>query len=287
LPAGLSLSGDTISGLPNVCGQTVITLTATNVAGSDTETLLLTIAPASGMVPPAPTIDSPPAVPQPVIAGQAVTLTAAANDPGVGLLTYTWNFDDGSTATGSTVSHVFAAPGMYTATVIISNGVTSTTATVPVIINAILTSNPIPFTITKQSFAFDFSKAKNDSLRLTGVLPISTAFAPAGKSLTVIIGDYTSKLTLNPKGHAKNNADSVKLLGSMKNGVFTGFALGFSYTVKKQNLFSSLQACGFSNADVSSQPISVPVLVYLDGIGYLANANVKYTATSGKSGVAK
>jgi len=205
----------------------------------------------------------------------------------VGLLTYTWNFDDGSTATGSIVSHVFATPGMYTATVTISNGVTTTTATVPVIINPIMTSNPISFTITKQSFAFDFARAQTDSLRLTGVLPISAGFAPAGKSLTVIIGDYTSQLTLNPKGQAKNSADSVKLLGSMKNGAFTGFALGFSYAVKKQNLFSSLQTCGFSNANVSSQPVSVPVLVYLDGTGYLADANVKYTAKSGKGGVAK
>jgi LruC domain-containing protein len=44
LPAGLTFSGNVISGIPIVVGTFDITLTATNVAGTDTKTLVLTIA---------------------------------------------------------------------------------------------------------------------------------------------------------------------------------------------------------------------------------------------------
>lgn len=45
LPAGLTLSGSTISGTPTQSGQFMVTLTATNGLGSDPETLVITIAP--------------------------------------------------------------------------------------------------------------------------------------------------------------------------------------------------------------------------------------------------
>jgi ELWxxDGT repeat protein len=43
LPPGLALSGATISGTPAVAGTTQVALTATNAAGADTKTLVITI----------------------------------------------------------------------------------------------------------------------------------------------------------------------------------------------------------------------------------------------------
>jgi PKD repeat protein len=43
LPPGLALNGNTISGVPTASGQTDVTLTATNSAGSDTRTLVITV----------------------------------------------------------------------------------------------------------------------------------------------------------------------------------------------------------------------------------------------------
>jgi PKD repeat protein len=43
LPAGLSLTGDTISGTPSVSGPFTVTITATNSAGTDTQTLQLVV----------------------------------------------------------------------------------------------------------------------------------------------------------------------------------------------------------------------------------------------------
>ncbi|ADZ71986.1 PKD domain-containing protein [Polymorphum gilvum] len=60
--------------------------------------------------PPVPRID----VPATVAAGETVTFEAAASDAGPWRITgYDWVFNDGSTATGRTVTRVFEAPGDY------------------------------------------------------------------------------------------------------------------------------------------------------------------------------
>jgi PKD repeat protein len=68
----------------------------------------------------------------PTVLGQATTLTATASGTG---LTYTWNFGDGASATGATVSHTYAAEGAYVATVTVINGATTVgTATTGVLV---------------------------------------------------------------------------------------------------------------------------------------------------------
>lgn len=61
--------------------------------------------------------------------GNKATFTAIATDPGLNDLTYTWNFGDGTSPVfGSTVNHIFADNGDYTAslTVTDTNGGTTT-----------------------------------------------------------------------------------------------------------------------------------------------------------------
>jgi hypothetical protein len=273
------LVGNTISGTPTVCGEAAISITATNTAGSDTENLILTIAPASG-TPPAPTVTSPP---QPIVAGQSVTLTAAASDPGVDLLNYTWNFGDSTpNGTGSTATHTYAAPGVYGATVTISNGVNSTTESFEVAIGA------TPFTVSKASVKFVFNKSEADIMSFSGTLPVPVGFIPNLMSLNVYIGGYTSNLTLNAKGKGSNKTDSIMLSGKQsKSGGYTAPPVKFTFSVKKQSLLADLEDLGFSNANVSGQSISVPIIMVLDGTGYQASYNVTYTAKEGKGGSAK
>ncbi|MFO0702905.1 MAG: PKD domain-containing protein [Candidatus Andersenbacteria bacterium] len=57
-----------------------------------------------------PTVSiSAPASGASVVGGSAVTFTAAGNDPESGELTYTWDFGDGVSTTGASVSHTYAA----------------------------------------------------------------------------------------------------------------------------------------------------------------------------------
>lgn len=65
--------------------------------------------------------------------GEALPFEGAATDAGVGdALTYTWDFGDGSTATGQTPAHTYADNGSYTVTLTVADadgGSTSATAT--------------------------------------------------------------------------------------------------------------------------------------------------------------
>lgn len=63
---------------------------------------------------------------QPLVGATSVSFTAGgrdANGDALGdALSYSWNFGDGSTATGATVSHVFAVAGTHTVVVAMSDG---------------------------------------------------------------------------------------------------------------------------------------------------------------------
>ncbi len=136
LPAGLSFdpAAALISGTPTVFGTTLATLTATNVSGTDTETLTITIAP-----------NQPPVVPDlssddnPAIINQTVSYTITATDADTDMLNYTFNFGDGSAdMTGTfeqgtfvTLTHVYS---QYTdgvpVTLTVTDGFTPVTKTV-------------------------------------------------------------------------------------------------------------------------------------------------------------
>lgn len=68
----------------------------------------------------------------PVYEGQAVNFSASADGDN---LYYFWTFGDGASALGSHVDHVYASPGLYTATVNVANpgGSESTTTTMEVL----------------------------------------------------------------------------------------------------------------------------------------------------------
>ncbi len=70
--------------------------------------------------------------------GAAANFSASATDPGDDELSYTWDFGDGETATGTDVTHTFTQNGVYTvtATVTDDNGA-STNSTLEVTVNNI------------------------------------------------------------------------------------------------------------------------------------------------------
>lgn len=69
----------------------------------------------------APSITMPVAQPSATV-GRPATLSATVSDPDDGdTLSIGWNFDDGTTGAGATVSHTFATTGVHTATVIVAD----------------------------------------------------------------------------------------------------------------------------------------------------------------------
>lgn len=64
--------------------------------------------------------------------GQPVLFTASATDADGDHLTYTWDFGDGSTATGATVEHAYDTAGSYQAVVTVYDGTDAATGSVTV-----------------------------------------------------------------------------------------------------------------------------------------------------------
>jgi len=67
-----------------------------------------------------------------LVSGSAANFEARAFDADSSNLTYEWNFGDGTTGTGEKPSHEYSTPGVYMATVTVSDGIESGSDTVPV-----------------------------------------------------------------------------------------------------------------------------------------------------------
>src|SRR5207249_587722 len=53
--------------------------------------------------------------------GVGFVLDGSASTDNLGMATYAWNFGDGSTASGTSVSHSYATPGAYSATLTVTD----------------------------------------------------------------------------------------------------------------------------------------------------------------------
>lgn len=205
---------------------------------------------------------------KPTNIGQTVTFMASASDPDGDTLAYTWNFGDGSTGTGSSVTHVYTTPGIYTVTVSVSDGVASPSASMLVLVTT-------PFTVSKVALKFIFNKSGGDSLSLSGTIPLPVGFTPANTPVNVTIESFTKDFTLDAKG---NSGSAFKLTGKYKNGALTTAGVKFSLTeTKKTGLFDSLEAAGFPVGSATKLPVTLPVTITVGASGYHEDVPVTYT----------
>jgi hypothetical protein len=111
---------DTVSYTCDIPGTQLITVTASNQAGSVTDTHVISITdqPIEGL-----TVSND----SPTLLGEATTFTATITN-GTNV-SYTWDFGDDLNGTGATITHTYTIPGVYTATVTATNSVGSLTET--------------------------------------------------------------------------------------------------------------------------------------------------------------
>lgn len=289
LPAGLALSGDTITGAPESSGIVMIPLTASNSAGSDSKTLTLTIAHtvASNQ---APVVASrPSAVPNPGVAGQVIQFTATATDADDTLLLYTWDFGDGTAGSGNTVQHTYAVEGLYNAKVSVFDGTGETISTVSVVVNPNEDVDLNKFRVTGFTAKLDFVKKNKDSLTFGCAMPIPTGFKPAQKSVTFVAGTARNSATLDAKGKGTSGPMSVKLTGKLKSGAFTASPANLTVTFKGASLAEALAEFGLRNVTTDKKGVHnlVSIVIVLDETGQVADIPVLYKSTERKSGSAK
>jgi PKD repeat protein len=187
------------------------TLTATNDCGSDVYTVLINVTPS--------TIDLNWYIVAPTQFGCAPH-TVVIENVSVGATSYTWNFGDGSSPVpgppGSPITYVYDTPGVYTISVLASNGCTDTSGTkqvrvirTPVPQFQVVNDNACPGsavqfvnlsdTATNYTWTFgDPATGLNDTIRTSSGGNVSHVYSSPGVytvTLTATLTDNTSAVS--------------------------------------------------------------------------------------------
>ena len=115
----------TCNGLPGTCVSIVATATGTNFDTANPQSVQIRLVPPGVILPPA---SAPTAAftfsPQPALANVPLQFDASSSQVGSGatqIVSYNWTFGDGTSGTGKTVTHTFAAPNNYNVTLTVTN----------------------------------------------------------------------------------------------------------------------------------------------------------------------
>ena len=289
LPDGLSLSEGVISGVPAVSGAVDVVIQAQNAVGTAKLNLRLLLAGAAGAANDAPTFTSPPAfitaTPNPAVAGATVNFVApSVGDANGDLLAYTWDFGDPAnpaTSIGNVASHVYASPGIYTVQLTVTDGVNSIQNSMSLAVNDPSVTQAM--ILTKAQVKLNFISANKDSLVVSGQIPLRDKFAPNGKVARFFFGNLTRTFTLNTKGTVTSKTDILKLTFKQKIGQFLDtakvfYSANFTVTLKSQTLANDVAGLGFVKNVSSAIPLTVPVLMSIDGDSYLQQTIFIYSS---------
>jgi len=252
----------------------------------------------------------PTATPDPATVGVAVHFFVAATDADNDPLVYTWDFGDGSTGSGQSPTHTFAAAGTYfvfaTATdshgasvnnVIVLNvnaagsgdggngGGGGSTASE---IDPVTGEARLPLTVTALSGSFRFGGSR-DGCSVSGVIPgMPAGFNPAG-SASVHVGAASVSFTLDAKGKGKSAQGMLQL--SLKPStkdpvtrkpVFAGGDLAFKIKLAKGAWASAWQIDPAATIVNGTLPLDVGIK--LGSTSYGSAATATYSSTAGKGG---
>jgi uncharacterized repeat protein (TIGR01451 family) len=203
---GQSGMGGIVSHSYSAPGVYTVTLTASNSVSSETATSFVLV-------------DEPIAGLEILINGDPGPAIVATNDDthfegvnsGGSNLFYTWDFGDGGVANGRFVTHTYAVPGIYTATLTASNSVSSYTATTNVLAEEavseliiLVNGEPEPLPVLTEEIV-TFEGISIDGSNLSYTWDFGDGGVANGRIVThtfAIPGDYTISLT------AANQANS-------------------------------------------------------------------------------
>ncbi len=308
----------------NTGGTITATVTATDSVGGATVSgsVQLQITPVPVVLTSGPTPSSSPAG-----VGQNVTFSAAATGtPGI-TLSYAWNFGDGNMGTGASIMHIYTAPGNYTVTVTVTDGLgghasgtlmltvqgpiigsgttdsdgdgfsdsfetangTSPTDGASTPFDNVSASVPGTLTVLKPQISLNFAKPGSDSIKFGGTLDVPANYA--GGHVYVVVGDLLQKFTVSSasKFSAKVGGDSIKLTIKATKGVIAHQTGKYSVSLSKGTFATALAPSGLTGtADIKTpQPRSVPYALFFNGQAFQKTVTMQYTAKKGASGKAK
>jgi hypothetical protein len=197
-------------------------------------------------------------VPLNVFACEPATISVDAFDPQGAPLTITYTYGDGSSDTTGT--HIYCTPGTYTLTVTVTSASGSTTIPAQLTIKQSL----LQFRVMRGIVKFEGAQ---DGVTMTGVLHVPANYSPAGKVVTVKVGDVSKDFTLDAKGVATNGPDkfSIRLGKGGKKGY--------------EGRFSLVMTGNFADAS----PAQLRTQIIFDGKALNNNAVLKYPKVGGST----
>jgi PKD repeat protein len=143
------------------------------------------------------------AIPSPANVEQQISFTVSTVDTSGATVTYSWDFGDGSTGSGSALFHSYATAGIYVATVTASSPYGSITSSVPVTIQP-----PLSMTITQ----LIQSSRGGEVITVSGVIPnVAAGFNPSGLAAVISVGTDSHAFMLSSRGTAKDSSGAFKL----------------------------------------------------------------------------
>jgi serine protease len=224
-------TGATTSHVYTTVGTFTATLTVTDAEGlTGTDAMIITVNPIPNTAPIANA-----GVDKTALVKASVSFSGSASTDDKGIVSYGWNFGDGSTATGMTASHTFNTSGTFTVTLTVTDaeGLTGTdTATVTVrAANVVVSTMSTVDTRINRNYTISVSAKNNETTSQAVTYHIDvknpngvlmTWAGLADKTATISKGGTTSKQWSNkvPTNSVKGTYTvNAKL---MVNGVVTG-----------------------------------------------------------------
>lgn len=197
---------------------------------------------------------------------------AGSYDPDGAIVSYAWDFGDGTTGAGLDVSHTYAAHGLYFATLTVTDAAAATasrTVTVFVGQNATLASS---------RFRLNFRLAGNDRFVLTlANAPVNPDLVtPAGLAGIVRVGTAEYVYVLDERGGYNVPPLRVKLVAKRQR---------MTINLSRTGLTDALAPSGATSRDVKNALVRIPFALTLqDAMAGSPGLPYNYTARQGSSG---
>ena len=136
--------------------------------------------------------------------------------------------------------------------------------------------------LSKLAIALNFKSASKDTMTYSGSVTLPQGFTVSGKLFYIDIGGVVKHFALDASGKDTVGSDSAKLLARRVGKVAIGAqTVSLQLSFKNGSFATQLTDEGMTNATVIGKPVTVPVVIFLDGILYKASVAQTYTAKTG------
>ena len=211
--------------------------------------------------------------------GESVSFTIAAHDPDDDAISVTWEFGDGSSATGTTAAHVYTTAGTHHVTATVSDAGDEVRRTLDVVVGE-------PFVAPRLRASLDFRKPGRDQAAVKCSLALAADFDPDGREVAVDIGGVEHTFTLDAKGRARSDSGRVTLEYKKRKALWT-----LDLRLKAGEFAAEWEDEGLVDETSKKVPVSVKVTLTTTADDHAIRCahlvGARYTAKQGKWGRTK